>query len=98
MGNGRETDLRHVTRACINALAVPNRLAGLGEQIGEKPASICGCEYSSIAPFITTQRPDIQDINLKNVAGLGAGNLDWPDQMVAWRQITVAHICGIVVI
>src|SRR5262245_58780009 len=98
MGDGGKAHLGDVARARKNALAIPDRLARLRKKIGKESAAIRGREDSRITPFISPQRPNVQDVDNENVAGLGAGDLDWPDEMVAGRQIAVTHIGGIVVI
>ncbi len=98
MGDGGETHLRNMARARIDALAVPDRLARLGEQVGEKAAAVLGREDTRVAPLVALERSDVENIDDQDIAGLGAGDLDRADQMMTGRQVAVADVGGVVVV
>ena len=73
-------------------------LRGSGNRSVRKPPPFCGREDAGVAPFIALERTDIEDVDDEDVAGLGAGDLDRPEQMMAGRQVAVADIGGVVVV
>ena len=85
VGDGSEANPWNMARGRIDALAVPYRLARLGENVCEKAPAILRREDTGIAPFIPPKRPDIQNVHHQNVIRLSAGDFYRPDQMMTGR-------------
>jgi hypothetical protein len=98
VGDCGEADLWNVSRAGVNTLAVPDRLARFGKEISQKSAAIGGCEYSGVAPLIIFQRSYVEYVNDEDIAWFRAGDFDRSNKMMARGKITVAYIGGVIVI
>src|SRR5579863_3728536 len=93
-----EVDAGHMTRRGVKALDVPDRLLRQREVFGEEAAAILLGEEAVEAPEALLLRPNVEQIDHQEVAGLGALDADRPREEVHDRQIDIAHVVGRIVV
>src|SRR3981189_3449247 len=101
MRDARELDTWNVARRAPLAGEIPNRLVRVGEAVGQEPAAVGLREDPGVPPALTRDVADllghwteIEDVDDKQVAGLGTLDVDPPGHQSRVGSGDVPHVAG----
>src|SRR5690348_666938 len=97
VNNAGPTHPWDVTRARINSVVIPDRLARLLVMVDEKTAAVFLGEDAGKTPGRVGQIADVEEIDDHQIARFGSLDAKWSAQIMHFRQIDVANIVGAVV-
>ena len=98
MDQAGEVHAGHMARRGVEALDVPDRLLRQREMLGQEAAAVLLGEEAVEAPQAFLLRPDVEQVDHQEIAGLRALHADRAGQEVHDRQVDVAHVVGRIVV
>src|SRR5690606_1336112 len=93
-----EPDIGDVARTGVDAVEIPDRLARLGEVVGQDAAAVLLGKQTAEAPLAVLEGADVENVDPHEIAGPGAIHTNRAAQVVDLGQVHVAHVVGAVVV